>query len=91
MLKSMQAHRNPGEETEYTSSNTVMVGMFIEAVTDKPLARAISDLLWQPMGAEADGLLTINKFGEAYASGGLSARLSDVARLGLMFFDNDQG
>jgi CubicO group peptidase (beta-lactamase class C family) len=63
----MQAHRNSGEETEYTSSNTVMVGMFIEAVTDKPLARAISDLLWQPMGAEADGLLTINKFGEAYA------------------------
>lgn len=87
-LKNMSAHRAPGEETEYTSVNTNIAGLVIEAVTGKPLARAFSELLWQPMGAEADGLLTINKYGEAFASGGLSARLSDIARFGLMFFDN---
>lgn len=90
-LKSMSAHRKAGEETEYTSSNTIITGLVVEAITQKPLARAFSDLLWRPMGAEADGLMLINSHGEAYASGGLSARLSDIARFGLMFFDNSEG
>lgn len=90
-LKTMKAHRASGEETEYTSSNAVVAGLVIEAITGKPLARAIANLVWQPMGAEADGLMIINKYGEAYASGGISARLSDIARFGLMFMDNDQG
>lgn len=89
-LKTMKAHRAPGEETEYTSSNTVIAGMVIEAITAKPLARAIAELVWQPMGAEADGLMVINKYGEAYASGGISARLLDIGRFGLMFVNDDQ-
>lgn len=91
VLKTMKAHRAPGEETEYTSSNAVVAGLVVEAITGRPIARAIADLVWQPMGAEADGLLVINKYGEAYASGGISARLSDIARFGLMFVDDDQG
>jgi CubicO group peptidase (beta-lactamase class C family) len=87
----MSAHRAAGEETEYTSSNTVIAGLVVEAVTKKPLARALAELLWRPMGAEADGLMLINSSGEAYASGGLSARLSDIARFGLLFFDNTEG
>lgn len=90
-LKTMSAHRKAGEETEYTSSNTIITGLVIEAITQKPLARAIAELLWRPMGAEADGLMLVNAYGEAYASGGLSARLADIARFGLMFFDNNEG
>ncbi|MEP1554705.1 MAG: serine hydrolase domain-containing protein [Paraglaciecola sp.] len=91
VLKSMTAHRKPGEETEYTSSNTNISGLVVEAITQKPLARAIAELLWMPMGAEADGLMVINRYGEPYAAGGLSARLADIARFGLMFLDNNQG
>ncbi|MFT2091523.1 serine hydrolase domain-containing protein [Paraglaciecola sp. 2405UD69-4] len=87
-LKSMKAHRNPGEATEYSSSNTNIASLVIEEITQKPLARAISDLVWQPMGAEADGLMLVNQYGEAYASGGISARMSDIARFGLMYLDN---
>jgi CubicO group peptidase (beta-lactamase class C family) len=90
-LKTMTTHRAPGEETEYTSPNPVVAGMIIEAITGNPLARALAELLWQPMGAEADGLLIINKYGEAYASGGISARLVDIGRFGLMFLDDEQG
>jgi CubicO group peptidase (beta-lactamase class C family) len=90
-LKTMKAHRAAGEETEYTSSNAVVAGLVIEAITGRPLSRAIANLVWQPMGAEADGLMIINKHGEAFASGGISARLSDIARFGLMFLENDQG
>lgn len=89
LLTTMRAHRMPGEETEYTSSNTNVAGFIIEAVTNKPLSKALSELIWQPMGAEADALMTVNKYGEAYASGGLNARLSDVARFGSIFLDNN--
>lgn len=91
LLKTMSAHRAAGEATEYTSSNTNVAGFIIERITGKPLAKALSDLIWQPMGAEADGLMTINKYGEAYASGGLSARTADIARFGLTFFENNDG
>jgi CubicO group peptidase (beta-lactamase class C family) len=90
-LKTMSAHRKAGEATEYTSSNTIIRGLVVEAVTKKPLSRAIAELIWRPMGAEADGLMLINSYGEAYASGGLSARLKDIARFGLMFIDDSEG
>jgi CubicO group peptidase (beta-lactamase class C family) len=89
-LKTMSAHRKAGEETEYTSSNTIITGLVVEAITKKPISRAIAELLWRPMGAEADGLMVINSYGEAYTSGGLSARLKDIARFGLMFIDDDE-
>lgn len=90
-LKQVDSHRPSGEETEYVSSNTNIAAMVIEAVTHKPFSRAVSELLWQPMGAEADGLMLINQYGEAYGSGGLSARLNDIARFGLLHTNNNQG
>lgn len=90
-LKHVSSHRPSGEETEYVSSNTNIAVMVIEAVTNKPFSRALSELLWQPMGAEADGLMLINQYGEAYGSGGLSARLNDIARFGLLHMSDNEG
>jgi CubicO group peptidase (beta-lactamase class C family) len=86
-LKRMQRRNDPGKQYEYVSANTFVLGRVIESITDKPLWRALEELLWDRIGAEADALLTVNPMGDAYASGGISMRLRDVARFGEIFTD----
>jgi CubicO group peptidase (beta-lactamase class C family) len=42
------------------------------------------------MGAESDALMTVSAEGYAYGSGGLSARLRDLARFGLVFTEQER-
>ena len=84
-LQGMRAHRAAGTKNEYVSANTNVLMLVIEAVTGKPYATALQELLWNPIGAEADALIAISKSGYAYASGGLHARLRDVARFGQIY------
>ncbi|MGQ8364457.1 serine hydrolase domain-containing protein [Glaciecola sp. 1036] len=86
----MAVKTNPSATSfsEYNSANTLILGFIIEAVTTKPLYQALAELVWQPMGAESDGLMLINSFGESYAGGGISARLNDIARFGLLMISN---
>ena len=84
-VKGMQSHREPGTRYEYVSANTNVLMLLIEAVTQQPFAEAVRDLLWDPIGAEADALMVISPEGYAYGSGGLHARLHDVARFGQIY------
>jgi len=79
----------PGEKNEYASVNTYVLGLLLEAITDKPLWIALQDLVWSKIGAEADALFTISPKGNAYSSGGLNARLRDIARFGELFTTKD--
>ena len=42
-------------------------------------------LIWDPIGAEAGALIAISEGGYVYASGGLHARLRDIARFGQIY------
>jgi CubicO group peptidase (beta-lactamase class C family) len=75
----------PGQVYEYTSVNTFLLAWLAESLSGLSLPELIAQRTWSPMGAEADGLLAISKFGAPAAHGGLCARLRDVARLGLLF------
>lgn len=81
-LKGMTRRGPAGARNEYVSANTIVLSLVVEAVTGTPLARAMQDRLWGAMGAEADGLIAISPEGFAYASGGLTLRLRDLARFG---------
>ncbi len=85
VLQNMKTLREPNTKNEYASANTNVLGLIIEAVTGKPYHIAVQELIWTKMGAEADGLMSVNKQGYAYASGGLQARLRDIARFGLLY------
>jgi CubicO group peptidase (beta-lactamase class C family) len=81
-LGSIKRRRPAGEAHEYVSANTHILGLIIETVTGKPLAGAFKELIWDRIGAEADGLLVTNRGGIAAPHAGLSARLRDIARFG---------
>ena len=71
VVRSMQSRSAQGLQTEYVSVNTNVLGLVIEGVTGKPYHTAIKELIWNPIGAEADALMAISDQGNAYAAGGL--------------------
>lgn len=85
LLKSMRRHRAAGTKYEYVSADTYVTGLVVENVSGQPLATAVQSLIWDKIGAEADGLLMISPSGQAAAHAGLSARLRDIARFGQIF------
>jgi CubicO group peptidase (beta-lactamase class C family) len=84
-LRGMRSRGKAGVTNEYVSANTNVLMLVIEGVTGRPFADALEELLWTPIGAEADALVAISGEGYAYASGGLHARLRDLARIGQIY------
>ena len=84
-LRAMDRLGQSGAKYEYVSANTNVLALLIERVTGKQYSEALGKLLWRPIGAEADAMMAISSAGFAYASGGLHARLRDIARLGQVY------
>lgn len=85
LVKSMKRYRAADTKYEYVSPDTYVSGLVVESVTGLPLPDALQNLIWDKVGAEADGLMMISPKGNAAAHAGLSARLRDIARFGQIF------
>jgi CubicO group peptidase (beta-lactamase class C family) len=79
-----------GTRNEYVSVNTIVLMLVIENVSHQSYAEAVRTRIWERMGAESDALMTVSAEGYAYGSGGLSARLRDLARFGLVFTEQER-
>lgn len=71
----------------YRSADTDMLGWLCERVTGRRMADLISELVWQPIGAEFDAEITCDAVGTAIHDGGVSAAARDMARFGQMLLD----
>jgi len=80
-----------GERFSYRSIETEVLGFCMERATGKRLAEIVSEVLWQPMGAEQGASFTVDLAGSALADGGFNACLRDYARLGLLYLENGGG
>lgn len=87
-LTTLRAQGSHGHAFHYVSPTTNVLGWVIERVTTRTFAEAVSELLWQPMGAEFDGYVTVDRFGAPRAGGGVCLALRDLARVGLMMLEN---
>ena len=91
LIKSMKRYRAADAKYEYVSPDTFVSGLVIENITRQPLPVALQNLIWDNVGAEADGLMMISPKGIAAAHAGLSARLRDIARFGQIFTSGGLG
>lgn len=71
-----------GEKFEYKTVNTEVIGWVISKVTNKSITELISEKIWVPMGAKYDGYYLVDPAGIAYAGGGFSLNLNDMAIFG---------
>ncbi len=69
----------------YVSPNTDVLGWVLERATGIRFADLVSQLLWQPLHAEHDAYLTVDRFGAPRCAGGLCAGPRDMARVGRLF------
>ncbi|UVC11702.1 serine hydrolase [Rhizobium sp. TH2] len=73
-----------GERFQYVSPNSDLLGWVLENAGGLPMAEMLSRYLWQPMGAESSGFITVDRNGAARTAGGICVTLSDLARFGDM-------
>lgn len=86
-LKTVQKKGEHGAAFGYKTVNTDALGWIIARVTGQDVAQLLSERIWQKMGAEQDGYMTVDAKGMPFAGGGLSAGLRDLARIGLLMLD----
>lgn len=80
-LKSLKpGSGNHGEQFSYKSPNSDLLGWIIERAAGRSLADLFSKFLWQPMDAEADAYITVDRKGAARAAGGFCALPRDLLR-----------
>jgi CubicO group peptidase (beta-lactamase class C family) len=84
-VASLRSRRPPGEVYEYTSVNTFVLSWLVERVTGLSFADALQREIWSRIGAEAPAQLAVSGVGAPVSHGGLSVRLRDLARFGMLF------
>lgn len=74
-----------GGKFHYVSPNTDVLGWVLERVSGIRFADLISQYLWQPIQAERDAYITVDRFGAPRCAGGFCAGPRDLAKLGRLF------
>lgn len=69
----------------YVSPNTDLLGWVLERATATRYPDLVSETLWQPIQAERDAYITVDRFGAPRCAGGFCATPRDMARMGRLF------
>jgi hypothetical protein len=77
-----------GGPFRYLSPNSDVLGWVLERASGKRYADMLSELLWQPMGAEGDAYITVDAYGAPRTAGGLCMSLRDLARVGQLLLQD---
>lgn len=82
-----QSEKSADKSFSYVSANTDLLGWAIENATGKKINKLLSELLWQPMGAENEAFITVDKDENPRCTGGLNTTVRDFARIGQLIVD----
>ncbi len=84
IMLGLEVVNKPGQEFEYLSGNTQLLGMVIEKATGKTLTAYMTQHFWRPMGMEEDALWQLDSeesgLEKAYCC--VSSNARDFARFG---------
>jgi CubicO group peptidase (beta-lactamase class C family) len=86
-IAGLQGIRAPGVFNDYVSSDSLALGLVLEAATGMPVAEYLASRLWGPMGAETDASWSTDRTGREFALCCLNATLRDYARFGRLFLE----
>lgn len=86
-VASLERTHTPGTYNDYISSDSIALGLMLEAAVGMSTAEYLETRIWQPMGAEADAFWNTGRAGPVLPFCCLNATLRDYARLGRLFLD----
>jgi len=83
-LRSLRKQGEHGQAFAYKTCNTEVLAWIVQRATGVPIARMLSDKIWQKLGPEEDAYLLVDRIGTAMCGGGLNLTLRDLAKFGEM-------
>src|SRR6056297_3166903 len=86
-LAGLDRVRDSGIYNDYVSSDSMALGLVLEAATGMAPADYLASRLWAPMGAEADASWSTDRAGREFALCCLNATLRDWARFGRLYLE----
>jgi CubicO group peptidase (beta-lactamase class C family) len=91
LLRTLPRAAPQGAVFNYATGDSVLLGAVVRAATGRPLADYFGETVWGPAGMEADGLWQLESDDGLELGGfGVSARLRDVGRFGLLVLEDGQ-
>jgi CubicO group peptidase (beta-lactamase class C family) len=76
-----QRPTKPGVHFHYSCGDSETLGLVLRDLAGEPLARYLSEKIWEPIGTEEDGSWSLDTSGEEVTCFGLNATLRDWGRL----------
>ena len=86
-VPTMGTLRPSGEVFDYTSVNTEVLNRLVEVVSGERFSDFVEREIWHRAGPESDAMIGTTPNGAAFAAGGVSSTLRDLARYGMLFTD----
>jgi CubicO group peptidase (beta-lactamase class C family) len=91
LLCKLPRARPQGVVFNYSTGESRLLGAMVAAATGRPLADYFAETIWGPAGMEADGHWQLESEGGLELGGlGVSARLRDVGRFGLLVLEDGE-
>lgn len=91
VAKTIKRAHPPGKVFAYKTIDTAVLGLLVERVSGgSNLAAYMTQHLWEPLGAEADGFFIMDGqpgVGREFSGAGFNAILRDYARVGLLMLN----
>ncbi|WP_304175776.1 serine hydrolase [Phenylobacterium aquaticum] len=89
LLRTLPRAAPQGAVFNYSTGESILLGAVVAAAVGRPLADYFAEAVWGPAGMEADGLWQLEcEEGLELGGMGVSARLRDVGRFGLLVLED---
>jgi CubicO group peptidase (beta-lactamase class C family) len=89
LVSKLEPERAPGTRWVYSSGDTQLLGLVLEAATKRTLSAYLQDKLWRPLGAEREALWNLDRTdGREKAFCCLTTTARDLARFGQLVLQN---
>ena len=85
-----ETDRPAGEQWQYVSIDTHVIGMVIRGATGRDIPSLLSERIIEPLGMESTPYYLTDGEGVAFVLGGLNMTTRDYARLGQLFLNNGE-
>lgn len=89
-LETVEKEGEHGEAFGYKTVNADALGWIIAKASGKSVDELLADMIWSKLGMEQSAYYQVDATGTAFAGGGLSAGLRDLARFGEMIRNDGQ-
>ncbi len=76
-----------GEQFNYKSPNSDLLGLLLERASGIRYADLMGSLIWQPLGAETAGYVTVDRALLGRGAGGVCVTIDDLAQIGQLMLD----